>query len=63
MLKGTSVNPRDYISWTSKISLREGVNMFENMFKKSSKTRKKVDNGLLLKKMVDRDALCPINVL
>ena len=39
--------------------------MFENMFenRKSSKIRKKVDNGLLPRKMVDRDALCPINVM
>ena len=36
--------------------------MFENMFEKALKNRKKVHNGLLPIKKVDKDALVPINV-
>ena len=58
MLKAPPDNPQDYISQTFKISPREG----RLYVRKSSKNRKKVDNGLLLIKKVDKDAIVPINV-
>ena len=53
MLKATSVNPR-----TSKISPRERRQYVLKYVRKSSKNRKKVDNGLFLIKMVNKDAIC-----
>ena len=41
MLKATPANPRDYISWTFKISPRDGICVFENMFKKALKIGKR----------------------
>ena len=37
--------------------------MFEKNVRKSSKIRKKVDNSLFPRKMVDKDAICSINVM
>ena len=63
MPKAPPLNPRDYKSRTSKISLREGRLNVQKNVQKSSKKRKKVDNGLFLIKKVDKDALVQINVI
>ena len=47
VLKAPPVNPRDFISQTFKISLREGHWYVLKYVWKSSKNRKKVDNGPL----------------
>ena len=44
MVKAPPVNPRDYISQTSIISLREGHKYVLKYVLKSFKNRKKVDN-------------------
>ena len=62
MLKAPPANPRDYISWTFKISLREGRLYIQKYVWKSSKNKKKVDNGLFPMKKVDKDAIVSINV-
>ena len=52
MLKAPPANPRDNISWTSKISPRD-VNMFLNMFEKALKIERAgvlCFNGLLYSK-------------
>ena len=58
MLKAPPLNPRDHISRASKISPREG----REYVRKSSKNSKKVDNGLLPIKKVDKDYIVLINV-
>ena len=55
MLKAPVFNPRDYISRTSKISLRE------NMCEKAQKIEKGLQWSIPNKKMVNKDAICPIN--
>ena len=37
--------------------------MFENMFEKALKIEKKVDNGSIPDKKVDKNAIVPINVI
>ena len=44
-------------------SERGAFNMFEEYVRKSSKIRKKGENGICPIKMVDNDAKCPINVI
>ena len=62
MLKAPPANPQDYISRTFKISPREGRLYVQKYVRKSSKNRKKVDNGLFPIKKVDKDAIVLINV-
>ena len=46
MLKAPPLNPQDHKSRTCKISPREGRSKVRKNVQKSSKNRKKVDNGL-----------------
>ena len=63
MLKAPSLIPRSFKYWYSKIGLIGDLNFFsKNMFEKVLK-RKNVENGICLIKKVDKNAICPINVM
>ena len=67
MLKAPSLIPRSFKYWYSKIGLIEDVKFVQkicskNMFEKVLK-RKNVENGICLIKKVDKNAICPINVM